>query len=91
MSTLNDFLKNCSKYGWIYVQSLTYKNLTNKFPVDIKGCPSSFSPLSGTLSFLLFAPSTLLPPVPLSGRPLEHCYGNCLWENLALLEKVWFL
>lgn len=45
------FLKIVVKYGWIYVQSLTYKNLTDKFPVDIKGCHSSLLPFWGPFHF----------------------------------------
>lgn len=64
MSTINDFLKIVVKYGWLHVQSLTYKNLTNKFPGDMKGCPSSISPFPESLLFLLFAllPSCVCPP-----------------------------
>ena len=59
------FLKTVVECGWIYIQSLTYKNLTNKFPGDRKACPPSTLPALGPLHFSSARP----PPTPVLSMP----------------------
>lgn len=81
------FQKIVVKYGLLFVQSLTYKYSTNKFPVDIKGCPSSISPFSGSLSFLLFALSA--PPArPLSASAISALLWKLPVEKLGSSGKT---